>query len=294
MVSQPAIVVFCIFLANLLGACTPQLERADVPLLAGIRPDRGCGAEVMEHNLKAYQDFRFQEWIVGMVWEEVPVPGGPEEHFLPGLILSYLQQHREPYSLAIDLVPSLSSEAPQKSTAEYLAAIPPLLSQLEKYPPHRLIFMGEFVHSGAARAEVRTFLTAWREQFPHFSCEIVFAAAPAYLDEAFDWDTPDLVGIRHEAPPDQDYRAWFRETHRRLSLLLVTHRKPAIIVESNLIGEDALLLFRNELRFWQDSVDLRGISINTLYCRMALTDTTSYFGLGHDMKFQHYLRDYVN
>lgn len=287
----PLKVLFSLCFTGLIAACTPPLERPAVPLLAGIRIPDGCSDAVMEENIRAYQDWGFEGWVIGISLD----PGG---HFLTDIDSIFpveLRNHlpQQPYSLALELEAPLAAHSANKPTSESLAALLPLFEQIELSPPQRLIFMGEFVHSAAARAAVGAFLPELKRHFPSFQGDIVFAAAPAWLDESFDWKTPDLIGIRHQAPPDLDYRPWFRETHQRLSRLLIDHQKPALIVESNLIGEEALLLFRNELRFWNDSVDLRGIVINTLYCRMALTDTSSYFGLGRDVKLQRYLQEYT-
>ena len=283
-------------LAGLLLHCTPRLERANVPLLAGMRLDAGCSEAVFSENIKAFADAGLGEWLVAFVAYPEDEPAQAWAAFETQLIdslLPLLQQQNQTYSLSFELLAPISPTLPLPAPDEWLSGMIPLLVKTQYFPPRRLVFMGAFVESAPAREALRASLAEIRAgSSPVFRGEIVYAAAPDLLDASFDWETPDLIGIRHRAPPDLDYRAYFRKTHQRLSRLLLAHQKPAIIVESNLIGEDHLLLFRNQLRFWNDSVDLRGIALNTLYCRMALTDSYSHFALAGQRELQRYLREY--
>ena len=86
----------------------------------------------------------------------------------------------------------------------------------------------------------------------------------------------------------------FREVNQELSILLKKHQKPALIVHSNLLGEQQLLLFKNQLRFWDEDIDLMGIVLNSLYCELSLADTSTYFALGHNDDFQSFLQNYLH
>ncbi len=284
--------------AALLLHCAPRLEREGLPLLAGTRLDAGCSEAVFSENIKAFAEAGLAEWLVAFVAYPEDEPAQAWKAFetqLTDSLLPLLIQHRQPYSLSFELSDAVSTASPLLHPPDkWLAGMRALLVKTQHFPPHRLVFMGAFVESAPARESLRVFLAEIKAGSAAASgSEIVYAAAPDLLDASFDWETPDLIGIRHRAPPDLDYRAYFRATHQRLSRLLLAHQKPALIVESNLIGEDQLMLFRNQLRFWNDSVDLRGIALNTLYCRMALTDSSSHFALAGQEDLQRYLQEYV-
>lgn len=279
-----------------LAACTPQLEREGVPLLAGINLDPGCGTGAMEHNWETYQTYDLSGWMIEIPFRVSPDPKNPvftyyATHTLDTL-LPQLQAHSSPYSLAFSLEKPPGMPMPQVRMETYLTDISGILLRTVSYPPRQLVFMGAFIDEASRLEKVRDFLIQLKTGFPAFQGEIVFAGYPDQLTTDFDWETPDVIGIRHQAPAHQNYREYFRTQHQQISEQLLAHHKPALIVQSNLLGEDKLLLLKNQLRFWHDSVAIQGIVLNTLYCRMSLTDSSSYYSLTKEADVLEFLSNY--
>lgn len=291
--SYPAYIFFACYL---LTACTPQLEREGVPLLAGINLDQGCGKAVMEHNWETYQAYDLAGWMIEIPFRVDPDPVNPvftyySTHTLDTL-LPQLQAYSSPYSLAFSLEKPPGMPMPQVRMETYLTDISGILLRTAPYPPRQLVFMGAFIDEASRLKKVRDFLLQLETDFPAFQGEIVFAAYPDQLTADFDWETPDVIGIRHQAPAHQNYREYFRAQHQQISEQLLAHHKPALIVQSNLLGEDKLLLLKNQLRFWHDSVAIQGIVLNTLYCRMSLTDSSSYYSLTESEDVLEFMKNY--
>ena len=281
-----------------LVACSSSLERKGVPVMGGISSQGECSTAGMYKDLDAYHQFGLDGYMV-----EIPIT---IDLFTEGSDFRYYERHavdtlnqvfmqrQIPYSLAFNMENPRNVPLRKVNIEHYFTDVSGILLRTNNYPPQKIVFMGEFLNSKVVGNKLKPYIELLKKEFEAFQGDIVFAAFSHQLNEDFDWQTPDLVGIRYVEPPDLDYRSHFRKLNRSLSLQFLNHEKPALIVQSNLLGEEKLNLFKNELRFWDAEVDLRGIVLNGILCNLTLTDHESYFALGEDAAFKKYLKSYVD
>jgi hypothetical protein len=109
------------------------------------------------------------------------------------------------------------------------------------------------------------------------------------LSQAIDWTGSYELAIINDAPPDEMYKAHFRQVNRALSAKALEYNKTLFIAQTNILGDNKLLLYKNQLRFWDDAVQVEGLIINSLYCQSSLADSTTRFGLARDKELLEYL-----
>lgn len=281
-------------------SCFPGLERKNVPIIAGISIETKCSSLNIPKGLQLNQSFGINEWMIEVPFQMQAYDQASsfkyyERHELD-TILPILQAHKTPYNLCFNVENPRNIPYAKARVEHYLTDMSGILLRAlnASYLPKRIIFMGEVLNKDFSKGKLERFILEIRNELPAFGGEIVFAAKPSQIkDSSFVWDICDVVGVVYHEPPDLDYKPYFREINQSLSQLLVEHQKPVLIVHTNLVGKEKLLMFKNQLRFWDKEVELKGIVLNSLFCESPLADSSSHFGLANDRDFQRYLKRYM-
>ena len=284
----------------ILSHCSAPLERQAVPVYAGISIDStaACPRSTLAQNRDIQHASHLRGWSV-----EIPMLIRKEEatnafvyyegHSLDTL-LSLLAEKDIPYILNFSLQNPFALQPEEISPDRYLTDVTGLLLRTSHYPPEVIGFMGSFLDKNLMGDRLSTLVREMKKGLPSFSGQIVFAGVPEVLAApGFDWDTPDAVGILYLPPGNQVIKPYFRDINQRLSPLFIYHQKPLYILQSNLVGDEKLLVFKNQLRFWEPEVDVQGIVLNSLYCHVSLIDSVTPFSLANDRAFGTYLQEYV-
>ncbi len=295
-----AIICLIIGFSTLLR-CSEPLERQHVPVFAGISIDStaACPMATLTENRSIQVEAKLDGWSV-----EIPMLIRTDDlsnsfvyyegHTLDTLI-HLLQEQNIPYFLNFFLQNPFSYKPEEISTDKYLTDVSGLLLRASDYPPEVIGFMGSFLDQNLMGDKLQVLVAELRKALPLFSGQIVYAGVPEVLERAeFDWNTPDAIGVVYLPPEPDEIKPHFREINQHLSTLLQRHQKPVYILQSNLVGDEKLIVFKNQLRFWNDAVDLQGIVLNSLYCHISLSDSTSPFSLKGDQAFGTYLKTYLS
>ncbi|MEL6672789.1 MAG: hypothetical protein AAFR61_11380 [Bacteroidota bacterium] len=253
-------------------------------------------------NLLADQEINHQygidEWVLTVPMSLHPLKEASEikyyeRHALDTLVQLFLADS-VPYSLVFKLENPRNYSADILNLELYLTEVSGLLLRTTAYPAIRIGFMGEWLNDSLVRDKVAILIRKWKEEFPAFSGQIVFAGFPYEIRELKDWDTPDVIGIRYHDPSELDFGYYFRQLNGELSTILKGKNKPGWIVESNLVGNHKLELFDHQLRFWDPEVQIQGTVLNTQHCRTALGGQDGPFALSTDKDFLQYLEAYLH
>ncbi|RMG19634.1 MAG: hypothetical protein D6730_21230, partial [Bacteroidetes bacterium] len=251
-------------------------------------------------DLDLYHEYRLSGWMIEIPFQLHPLSPQSsfkyyETHELDTL-LPILRKHQLPYSLAFTVENPRNVPLAQASIDPYFTDISGMLLRCMKarYFPRYLIFMGELCKPAFSKGKLPGFLAQVKQEFKGFEGEIVLAATPAeWLDSDYLWPLAEVVGICYREPPELEYKPYFMRINRQLSQKLIQYQKPALIVQTNLVGGRKLLLFKNQLRFWDEQTELRGIVLNSLYCEFPLADQHTHFGLAGEQEFKQYLKRYT-
>jgi hypothetical protein len=198
-----------------------------------------------------------------------------------------------PYGLAFRLQNSRNFPDEKIDFHLMLTDVSGILLRTEPYPPQYIVFLGLWTENTEGQSLLSGFVESVRTDFPAFKGQIIFGLQAHRIPEHFDWCTPDLIGIVYHSPPNLDFKSHFRRINQVLGKKLAEEGKPAFILQSNLLGDDKVLLFKNQIRFWPHHARVEGIVLNTLYCDLSLKDTATRFALGNDPGFQSYLKHYA-
>ena len=285
----------------ILSSCFPKLERSGVTVIAGISIEAECQTLDIQRDLMLNETYGLTEWMIEIPFQVQPYDNKSsfkyyESHELD-TILPKLKSQQIPYNLGFNIENPRNVPISQARIEHYLTDISGMLLRTAKvnYFPKRLIFMGELINPDFTKGKLKRFVLEIRKELPAFTGDILLAATPKALQGAsFPWDIPDAIGIIFHEPPDPEFKPYFRKTNQVLSQLLIDHQKSALIVQTNLVGREKLLLFKNQLRFWDEKVVIEGIVINSLFCEFPLADSSSHFGLAKDKQFQSYLKRYTS
>ena len=283
---------------GLLGGCSTPPERQDVPVLAGITLNEECQLEQLVSGLELFDEFGLEGWLLEFPMYMHPIDEASdfryyEKHTLD-TIIHVFKSRSYPYSLAFNLENPKNYPTARINLTNYLLDISAVLLRTQAYPPSQLVFMGEFLNSDIMEDKLSSFIENIRSELSGFKGQIVYAMFPYQFDELNDWTTPDRIGVRYHESPEEDLRKYYFKINRAMSKHLSKHEKEVFIAQSNLMGEDKLEIFKNQLRFWENEVELSGIVLNSLNCKMALTDTGAFFALGEDDAFKDFLRNYLD
>lgn len=279
-------------------ACTTPTERLGVPVMAGVYLNESCHAQPIIESLEEVKKLGLDGIVIEVPFELSNRHTGSdfryyETHAIDTLV-KYLQEDSVAYSIAFPLENPSNYPLARARIEHYLTDLSGILLRLASYPPDNIIFSGIWMNPDFHQNDFHRFLDELKTSFEVFNGNIVFAGFPHELNENFDWETPDVIGVKYPEPTNEDYSIFFTAIHQQISDRLIQCDRPAMIVNANLIGERKLEKFQGQLSFWPDSILLTGIVINSFQCEPGLTHDHSFFSLGEDQRFREYLRDYAN
>jgi hypothetical protein len=282
--------IFCCCLL----ACQPQLERQGVPLVLGIQLDANsaCSLTSWQKNSSLRQQFPQASWLV-----ELPIHL-PEKQGQPPRMASLGAFQQAMDSLAgweVPLYLHVLLENPfrwQKDSIPWdnlATKLEPYLLSFWDAAGQEVFFSGIWVEEKRSREKWSKQLQGWQTQ--GLALRTALAGRPeVLLDSAFSWPSGQVIGIINDAPADLAYKPYFRRRNRALSQKALATGSPLLILQSNLYGNDRLLLFKNQLRFWHEEVELLGITVNSLYCHNALAEPSPRYGLQAEQELKAYLQ----
>lgn len=283
----------------LLLACRPPLERPDVPLWAGLRLEQDCSDIRFERDLELFDTHGLSGWMIEVPFtlQEEGVRSGfkyYEAHALDTLI-PHLSARHIPYGLHFVVENPRRIPLAHAHATHCFTDISGMLLRVREqgYPPDFLAFSGAFLDSSFSQGSFRPFLQQLLQAFPQHAPRLILAGTKEELARGQELlPLADVLGIVYREPPDLAYKPHFRALNARFSQLLAQLNKPAFIVQSNLVGNQKLLLLKNQLRFWEAGVQLRGLVLNSIYCEFSLADSNSHFGLAREGEIQGFIKTY--
>ncbi len=283
--------IFAVFLL-LLASCEVRLEREAIPLWLGIQleTESSCSAETWQANAEIQELYQAHGWTVEIpifipLADSLPIRYPDSlaivsafqemKNISPHIALHFLLQN--PFSINEDQIP----------TSSYLQIVDSILTLLP-YSPEKLLFSGYWIQAPGMRTTMLQQFPNWKKQLP--TTEIYLAGRPdLLLSESISWDSNYELAVKYDAPPDEQFKPHFRSVNQTLSAKALAHKKKIFIAQTNILGDQKLLLFKNQLRFWEDNVELEGLTINSLYCTTSLADSSTRFGAAKDKDFLEYL-----
>jgi len=264
-------------------ACERKLERENVPIWLSIQLDvrDACEEQAWAKNDSLHQLIKPKGWIVEIPFlfsaegsQGVLTPDSTaiaEAIFQLQSLNSQLGIHfllENPHNLVLDAI-----------HADESLAI--LYQQLTEILPFngKIFISGLWMQRDIFRKKLLELLPHWQQAFPnvHF---VPSGRAPVLFSPSFPWQTSKTIGIIYDSPADEQFKPHFRALNRQLSERAGPNE--LFILQSNLLGTQKSLLYKNQLRFWSAETSLRGIVINSLYCTHSLADSSSRFGMAQD------------
>jgi hypothetical protein len=158
------------------------------------------------------------------------------------------------------------------------------------FSPDKLMFSGFWIQDSAFQQALIQQFPKWKKRHPHSTCYIA-GRHESLLADVIDWEGNYELAVIHDAPPDEVFKPYFRKVNGALSEKALKHNRSLFIAQSNLLGEQKLLLFKNQLRFWDEQVIIEGLTINSLYCTSSLADSSTRFGLAKDKHLVEYVKN---
>ncbi|MDX2246278.1 MAG: hypothetical protein SF052_05860 [Bacteroidia bacterium] len=293
-VLRALLLLLCIFVF----ACTSHPELQNVPVFAGVTIDQNCGSSVVIDNLDTYKEFKLKSWLIEFPFTLSARHTGSdfryyEIHTIDTLV-NVFKAEQTPYILSFPLENPQNYPLKNARITHYLTDVSGILLRTNEYPPSAVVFSGIWMDPAFHGEDLKRFIAELKTSFEVFSGDIIFAGFPHELMGDFDWESPDVIGIRYHEPTDDNLDVYYAELNSQIAAHLIDCQKPAMIIHSNLFGDRKLDLFRRQLSFWPDSVEIKGIALNSLHCEMSLSGTNSFFSLSEDHAFQAFLKDYLN
>lgn len=282
---------------SLLMGCRPiDLERPNVPIAWGMRFDTPAAAGELNSNLAKLREMVMRELVI-----ELPLradsAGLP---IVPPLPLGDLSTLLGRYKVGLHLVfaPSaqeeLFPEGRMKATpAAWFAAlqqqVDSTLRLLKHYPIDRVVI-------GSHLGPVEQYTNEWgglldglrKGRKTLFS----YGSDPSGLRKLGFLAHCDELAIDYPPAADDNPKPFSRAQNTLVAQLADSLQKPVFIFRANIMGEQQAEQFQNRLRFWPDQVQLNGVVVNSLYARIPMLDSTSYYGLADNPEFSAFLKEY--
>ncbi|MEZ4827036.1 MAG: hypothetical protein R3C61_12275 [Bacteroidia bacterium] len=270
-----------LLLCLIYSGCNSFPELRQMPVFAGVSIDARCGASVVIDNMEVFREYNLTGWMVEFPFSITPRQTGSdfryyEKHTVDTLVAVF-QAEELPYILSFPLSNPHNLNLKNVRIAHYLSDVSGILLRTRDYPPAAIVFSGMWMNPDFYREDFRRFIAELKTSYEGFSGSIVFAGFPYELAGDFDFESPDVIGIRFHEPPEDDLDTYFSQLNREISCYLDEYQKPGMIVHSNLMGERKQELFLHQLSFWPDSVDIQGYALNSLHCEVSLSGRNDFF-----------------
>lgn len=283
-------------LTLILPGCRPtDLERPGVPISWGMRFESDADVAELNPNMAKLRSLVMRRMLV-----ELPVVADSQGlPTIPPLSLDRLRGYSNRYKVRLflaftttnpkKLFPLDTVEDPNRWFAALETAVDSVLRDFGQHPPERVIIGSNWTYAEQYGAHWKQMLDKLRGVHPYlFSYGASLQRLPM-----LDWlNACDEICIDYRPGPDENPKPYAREYNQMASAIADSLDLPVFIFRTNLIGNNKTLQLKNQLRFWSEGVNVRGLCINTLYAPIAARDSTTYYGVAQEDELFEFLRRY--
>ncbi len=278
-----------------LSACqSPDLERAEVPLLWGIRYEGEDAGQWLEQNLEV--EGRGTEWMI-----EIPIIAG-DSNFptIPELPLEELGRGLAAQQISFNLAftTSFGKELfPTGKLVDTTAWFHALTNEVKEcleaihQEPRRLIVGNDWKLAEPAQAH-------WRQLFQDLKSTTNSQLGYGWNGDRLTlppWiDVCDFFALEYPPVADPNPKPYAIQNNQRMGRAADSLGLPLFIYRGNVMGNYKTIGLKNRLRFWPEEVQVTGLVANSLYAKLPLLDSSSYFGVMQDQEFINYWKSYQN
>lgn len=281
----------------LLGACRElDLEREQVTIAWGIRYDTPAAQAVFSPNLARLRDVKMRELVL-----ELPLradsAGLPTVPALPlGDMPMLLNRFKT--RLHIVFAPSNQEElfpegrltvSPDVWFEGLRKAVDSTLQTFKDFSLSRVIIGSQLKPVEQYDAQWVHLIDSLKAGHDYF---VSYGASPAALSKLGFLAHCDEICVDYPPAADDNPKPFCREVNTQIAALADSLHKPVFVFRANVLGEDQLEQLKNRLRFWPQQTRLRGVTVNSLYARIPLMDSTSYYGLADNPEVATFLEEY--
>lgn len=286
-----------ILLIFLFTNCTDPLERQNVPIWGGSVFNKSCSQQILIENIQYFKEFGLSGWMV-----EIPFYVTQSSHTsdfryyessLLDTLLPVLEKTKIDYGLYFSLNNPDKLSTRKVNISDYFTDISGILLKAKTNLPIYIGFGEGFLASDLTEMALPNYIDQIKKEIPDFKGKFVYGTFPNQLTKKFDFQTPDIIGIIFPPPIDEAFKRRYKNSHIRISSLLLKHDKPAMILQSNLLNTNKYIQLKNELRFWDEDVTLTGLVLNSENCYYPFSDNSGLFNLGKDRLLLNYLDSYI-
>ena len=287
--------LFAVFGMLLLVSCQVRLERPGIPIHWGFR----MPLEDAPDSWKANFDYIGQEEAI-----MVELPVFADSSGMPRISTTGLEDlaqaaldYQTPLTLALcttnpkELFPAgdFSEDESASWFAAYAAEVEGVLAYFQAHPPVRLILGNDWLLVEEYASNWNALLEGLRLGHPYLRLGYGSDLVAGYPEW---WRNCDFLAVEYMVIADPNPKRLAMQQNPIYGQAGLDLDRPLLIYQSNLMGPDKAILLQNQLRFWEDEVEVEGLFINTLYARIPALDSSSYFGVQNDQAFWDFLAEY--
>jgi hypothetical protein len=292
------LILFLALLAGFTACQSPELERPRIPIFWGMRFDDPQAEAELNPNLVRLRDLVMRELVLELplAADSAGLPYIPDLPF--GSIKGLLLKHK--VGLHITLAPLATKDLfpegqPLADPALWFAAlekeIAGLLDYLQPCPVDRVVV-------GSNLGPVEAYGDEWAKMFANLrkGRDVLFSygASPEHLAKFPNLKASDELAVDYPPGNESDLMARSRNINQGIEHIADSLHLPVYIFRANLIGDEQTAQFQNRLRYWTKKMRFRAIVVNTIYPKLPLRDSTSYYGLLDNPEFNEFLEEYRN
>ncbi len=278
-------------------SCSGALERENVDIWGGTVMDNSCSLEILLHNIQSYKRYQLSGWMIEVPFYITQNPHTSDfryyETSLLDTLMPLLKRNNIRYGFYFSLHNPNRLSTRKVNISDYFTDISGILLRAEDYPPSRIGFGEGFLDKELIEDALPRFVFQIKLEFPSFEGKIVYGSSPDDLAKNFDYDTPDIIGIVYPPPVDESHKRRFKKINLNISKEVLDKEKPVMILQTNLLGKDKYHQFVNELRFWEDEVQLESMVINTDYCDLPFHPDAGQYSISKESRLLSYLAKYT-
>lgn len=281
-------------------ACTAPLERQQVPIYTLMRVDDATPGLAMDANVQAMEAWGITRLIIDIPLElnysdSTPMLGTPVMQSLDTVLSSCVRLGIDTIGISFTTLSHnrLFPEGQISDSGVWLSAFCRLAdsvkSRLGKVHVSRVLIGSDWIAAEDAGL-VPLLLDSLRIRW---QVPVSYQIDLRRVSETDIWKTSDEVALNAFFSPNPDsIRRDARIWNRKAGDTIAGSGKPVFIAQSNLLDIEKLLCFKNHLRFWPKEVIMNGIVLNSMYNRVPMADSTTYFGIAGDEELKQWILDY--
>lgn len=285
---------------TLLSCGSPHLEKSKIPLLWGCRLDDETTQQDLQRNIDEIKSQDLHDLLI-----EIPIHASSQPPFYPAIDSIFFHQIAEfapllkaeniqyhlcltPYNIH-KLFPTGRIEEPTDWFFSFARTLDSLLARCGEAGPERVIIGSNLFHAEA-------YPEGWKKLFERirfrYKVKISYGASISRASEISFWSASDELCLSYPPSPEENPKPFCRKHNLNAADLADSLKKPVFIFRANLVGPTKKRLFENRLRFWPEETKILGLTLNSLYPRIACLDTSSYFKLNEDQEFWEFWEEY--